>query len=45
MDRVEKLQKLLQVTSIPLAVVAVGKPEQNPDARGFFEPSKVTYLK
>lgn len=45
MERVEKLQSLLQVSGIPLAVVAVGKPEQNPDARGFFEPSKVTYLK
>lgn len=45
MERVEKLQNLLQVSSIPLAVVAVGKAEQNPDARGFFEPSKVTYLK
>ena len=45
MERVEKLQKLLQVSSIPLAVVAVGKPDQNPDARGFFDPSRVTYLK
>lgn len=45
MERVEKLQKLLQVSSVPLAVIAVGKADQNPDARGFFEPSKVTYLK
>ena len=45
MDRVEELQKLLQVSSIPLAVVAVGKPDQTPDARGFFDPSRVTYLK
>lgn len=45
MDRVEELQKLLQVSSIPLAVVAVGKPDQNPDARGFFDPSRITYLK
>lgn len=45
MERVEALQKLLQISSIPMSVVAIGKPAQNPDAQGFFDSSKVTYLK
>ncbi len=45
MERVEALQKVLHVSSIPMAVIAVGKPAENPEARGFFDSSKVTYLK
>ncbi|HBA62356.1 MAG TPA: nitroreductase family protein [Lachnospiraceae bacterium] len=44
MDRVKEMQKILDVTSLPLAVVAVGKPDEAPAARGFFDASRVKYL-
>lgn len=43
--RVEKTQELLSITSIPYAVIALGAADQNPQARGFFEPEKVRYIK
>ena len=42
--RVAEMQKILDVSSIPLAVIAVGKAEESPDARGFFDETKVKYL-
>ena len=44
MKRAEGLQKVLDVTSIPLAVVAVGKADEAPDARGFYDPSRVMWI-
>lgn len=43
--RVEKLQALLNTRSIPYAVIAVGIPDQAPEARGFFDPQRVRYIK
>lgn len=43
-ERVEAFRSLLDVSSTPLAVVAVGKPDEAPDARGWFDPARVTYL-
>lgn len=43
-QRVTDLQKLLGVTSIPLAVVAIGKADEAPAARGYFDPDRVKYL-
>ena len=43
-DRVEGMQKILAVSSIPLAVIAVGKAEETPDARGFYDDARVKYL-
>ena len=43
-DRVEGMQKILAVSSIPLAVIAVGKAEETPDARGFYDETRVKYL-
>ncbi len=42
--RVEEMQKILDVTSIPLAVVAIGEADEAPDARGFFDEARVKYL-
>lgn len=42
--RVEEMKKILDVSSIPLAVIAVGKAEETPAARGFFDETRVTYL-
>lgn len=44
MERVEGMQKLLDVTSVPLAVVAVGAADEAPAARGFYDESRVKYL-
>lgn len=42
--RVEEMQKVLGITSVPLAVIAVGKAEEAPDARGFYDDARVKYL-
>ena len=44
MKRAEALQKVLDVTSIPLAVVAVGKAAESPEARGFYDSSRVKWI-
>ena len=44
LERVEKLQKILGVSSLPVAIVAVGVPDEHPDARGYFDPQLVKYL-
>lgn len=43
-QRVEAMREILAVSSTPLAVIALGKAEEEPAARGFFEESKVKYL-
>lgn len=43
-NRVEAMQKVLQVTSVPLAVIALGEADENPAARGFLDESRVKYL-
>ena len=42
--RVQEMKKILDVSSIPVAVIAVGKADESPDARGFFDEKKVKYL-
>lgn len=42
--RVEPMQKILDVESVPLAVVAVGRPDEEPAARGYLDESRVKYL-
>ncbi|MCM1099826.1 MAG: nitroreductase family protein [Clostridium sp.] len=42
--RVEPMQKLLDVSSIPFAVIALGKAEESPAAKGFFDETRVKYL-
>lgn len=44
MDRVKAIQEVLHTESIPVAYVAVGVPDEEPAARGFFDPARVTYL-
>lgn len=45
MDRVEKLQAVLNTTSVPVSIVAVGVSDEAPAARGYFDPDRVTYVK
>ncbi len=42
--RVKEMQKILEVGSIPLAVIAVGKSQESPAARGFLDEARVKYL-
>lgn len=44
MERVEGMQKLLDVTSVPMAVVALGEADEAPAARGFYDETRVKYL-
>ena len=39
--RVEAMQKLLDVESIPFAVVAVGEADESPEAKGFLDETRV----
>lgn len=42
--RVEALRRILDVASVPMAVIAVGVPDEQPKARGFYDREKVKYL-
>lgn len=42
--RVSALQELLGTQSVPVALVAVGVPDEAPEARGHYDPGKVTWL-
>ncbi|MCL2055355.1 MAG: nitroreductase family protein [Oscillospiraceae bacterium] len=45
-ERVTSFAKLLNIggNQIPFCVIAVGVPDESPEARGFFEKGKVTYI-
>lgn len=43
--RISKLQELLGTQSVPVALIAVGAPDEDPPARGFYEPERVTWLR
>ena len=38
------MQKILAVSSIPVAVIAVGRAAETPAARGFLDETRVKYL-
>ena len=42
--RVSKLQDLLGTQSVPAALIAVGVPDEDPPARGFYQADKVTWI-
>nr|WP_296263804.1 nitroreductase family protein [uncultured Merdimonas sp.] len=44
-ERVRGFQELLDVESVPLGAVAVGVADEHPDARGYYDKSRVKYLK
>ena len=43
-ERAARLQTLLGVDAVPVAVVTVGEADEAPKARGFFQPEKVKYI-
>ena len=44
-DRAEAVREVLGARSVPVALIAVGVPDEDPPARGFYEPAKVTWLR
>lgn len=44
MERVELLRQAFEIKTIPMAVVALGVPEEKPDARGYYDPQKVRFI-
>ena len=40
-----RVQKVLDTAAVPVALIAVGVPDEDPPARGFYEPAKVTFLR
>lgn len=43
-SRVEDIRKILDVTSVPFAVIALGVPDDAPAARGFYDEARVTWI-
>ena len=43
-DRADAVREVLGAKSVPVALIAVGVPDEDPPARGFYEPAKVTFL-
>lgn len=43
--RAADVQKALGVQSVPVALIAVGVPDEDPPARGFYDPKRVTWLR
>lgn len=42
--RVSALQEILGTQAVPVALIAVGVPDEDPPPRGFYQPEKVTWL-
>ena len=44
-ERVADVQTVLGTQSIPTALIAVGVPDEEPLARGFYDPARVAWLR
>ena len=43
-QRIKEMQEILGTTKLPFNIIAIGVPDENPDPRGAYEESKVTYI-
>jgi len=43
-EHIKNIREVLGIESLPFCVIAVGVPDENPDARGFYEEAKVRYM-
>ena len=43
--RTDDVQKVLGTSAVPVAIVAIGVPDESPAAKGFYDPSAVKYIK
>ena len=37
----DAIREIIGVDSVPMAIVLVGRPDEAPDARGYFDPTRV----
>ena len=44
LERLPAIQELLNTRSIPVALISVGVPDEEPLARGYYQENKVTWL-
>lgn len=42
--RTENVKAVLGCASVPVAIVALGVPDECPDARGFYDPERVRFI-
>jgi nitroreductase len=45
-ERIAHIRDMFNIppSKIPFCVIAIGAPDETPEARGFFEPEKVSYV-
>jgi len=43
-DRIAEMRGVLNTEKLPFCVIAIGAPDEDPDPRGHYEESKVTYI-
>ena len=43
-DRIAEIKNILGTEKLPFNIIAVGVPDENPDSRGRYDESKVTYI-
>lgn len=43
-DRMNDFKEAFQISDVPVALVVIGVADQNPDARGYFDESKIKIL-
>lgn len=43
-ERVELFKKEFNLTSVPVALIVIGTPDEEPKEKGFYEPDKVTVI-
>ena len=43
-DRAEAVRKVIGAQSVPVGLIAVGVPDEDPPARGFYQADRVTWL-
>ena len=44
MELTERIRAILNTPGVPFCVIAVGVPDENPAARGYYDPDRVTIL-
>ena len=42
--RTDNVKAVLGCASVPVAIVALGVPDECPDARGFYDPERVRFI-
>lgn len=44
-ERTQKIKELLKIESVPVALVTVGVPDEEPNRRGYYDPGAVHYIR